>query len=95
MWVVFGLSYEKTLHSKLELRNRLKSSFVSPIVEEDFPRSAPTKGKRNNMFQVYEKSEDNDIVNDQPTSKKNLKFPNLQLHQLRTLLLLSFYIILL
>ena len=70
MWVVFGLSYEKTPHSKLELHNRLEPAFVSPIVEENFPRSAPTKGKRKNIFQVHEKSEDNDIVNDQPSSKK-------------------------
>ena len=70
MWVVFGLSYEKTPHSKLELHNRLEPAFVSPIVEENFPRSAPTKGKRKNIFQVHEKSEDNDIVIDQHSSKK-------------------------
>ena len=50
MWVVFGLSYEKTPHSKLELRNRLEPTFISPIVEEDFSRNAPTKGKRKNFF---------------------------------------------
>ena len=70
MWVVFGLSYEKSPHSKLEMRNRLEPAFVSPLVEEDFPRNAPTKDKRKNIFQVHEKSADNDIDNDQPSRKK-------------------------
>ena len=70
MCVVFRLSYKKTPHSKLELRNRFEPAFVSPIVEEDFPRNAPTKGKRKNIYEMHEKSEDNDIVNDEPSGKK-------------------------
>ena len=60
----------KTPHSELELRNRLKPVFVSPIVKEDVPRRAPSKGKRKNNSQVPEQSQDNDIFNDQPSSKK-------------------------
>jgi hypothetical protein len=60
----------KTPHSELELRNRLEPAFVAPIVEEDLPRSAPTKGKRKNISQVLEQSQDHDIFNDQPSSKK-------------------------
>ena len=60
----------KTPHSELELRNHLEPAFVPPTVEEDFPRSAPIKGKRKNSVQVPEKSKDNDPMNDEPSSKK-------------------------
>ena len=39
-------------------------------MEEDLPRSAPAKGKRNNIFQVPEQSQDHDIFNYQSSSKK-------------------------
>ena len=52
------------------LCNRLEPTFVSHIVEENVPRSAPTKGKRKNISQVPEQSQDHDIFNDQPSSKK-------------------------
>ena len=39
-------------------------------MEENVPRSAPTKGKRKNISQVPEQSQDHDIFNDQPSSKK-------------------------
>ena len=48
----------------------LSQHFISPIVEEDLPRSVSTKDKRKNIFEVHEQSEDNDIFNDQPSSKK-------------------------
>jgi hypothetical protein len=60
----------KTPHSELELRNRLEPSFVPPTVEEDFPRSAPIKGKRKSTTQVPEQSKDNGILNDEPSGKK-------------------------
>ena len=60
----------KTLHSKLELHNRLEPKFVPPTVDEDFPRSAPIKGKRKITTQVPEQSKDNDILTDEPSGKK-------------------------
>ena len=63
-------SKSKTPHSELELRNRLEPAFVPPTVDEDFPRSAPTKGKRKSITQVPEQSIDNGILNDEPSGKK-------------------------
>ena len=61
----------KTPHSELELRTRFEPTFVSPIVEEDLPRTAaPAKCKRTNISQVPEQSQDHDIFNGQPSSKK-------------------------
>ena len=57
-WYESGLYLDcvmnKIPHSELELRNRLEPPFVSPIVEEDLLRSAPTKNTRKNIFQVHE-----------------------------------------
>ncbi len=39
-------------------------------MEEDFPRSAPIKGKRKSTTQVPEQSKDNGILNDEPSGKK-------------------------
>ena len=39
-------------------------------VDEDFPRSAPIKGKRKSITQVPEQSKDNGILNDEPSGKK-------------------------
>ena len=60
----------KISHSELELCNHLEPSFAPPIVEEDLSRSAPTKDKRKNISLVPGQYEDNDIFNDQPSSKK-------------------------
>ena len=51
----------KTPYSELKLRNRFEPTFVSPIVEEDLPRSAPAKGKRKNISQMLEQSQDHDM----------------------------------
>ena len=60
----------KILHSEFEMRNHLEPVFVSPIVKEDFSRSAPIKGKKKNSTQVPEQSNDNGLMNDEPYGKK-------------------------
>ena len=50
-------------YSELELRNQLELAFVSPTMEEYFPRSASIKGKRKNITQVPEQSKDNGLMN--------------------------------
>ena len=60
----------KTPHSELEWRNHLGPTFVQSIVEVDFPRSTPIKGKRKNNIQMPEQSKDNSVMNDEPSGKK-------------------------
>ena len=60
----------KIPHFELELRNRLKPTFISHIVEEDLPHSASAKNKKKSISQVPEQSQDHNIFNYQPSSRK-------------------------
>ena len=63
----------KTPHSELKLHNYLEPTFVPPTVQDDFPYSAPIKGKRTNSTHVPEQYKDNGLMNDELLRKYLLK----------------------